>query len=312
DALNVELIDSVKTDSRHLCELAQYTLNFGGKRIRPVFLFLSYMLCGHRKLPDSVKKMALVVELMHTATLVHDDIIDNATLRRGRESVQKKFGLSKGLLCGDFFLTKAFGLCSDLPTYIRKATEDCAIKLIEGETDELETDVASQFDEILRIATFKTASLFSLCGRAGAFFANADERIIELCAEFGQICGLAFQVLDDIFDVIGQPDKTGKARGVDLRERKPSIVIHFWLQTNSEVSQAYIENDPNLTIEIILEDLMKSDALTLSYKFLLELVQRAELKTLLLNKNQDIHDLFQVFFQQFKVQSEFHEAGLLN
>ncbi len=302
--LNENLKEYAQVESDTLKNINFYTLgSLSGKKIRPTFLMLSNSLFGG-KITEAVRQMCIVVELMHTATLVHDDIIDNSDFRRGKESVHKKFGLNSALLCGDYLLTRAFGVCSDLPLYVRKITEKCAIELIEGEIDELYTDYSAPLDDILRIHELKTGSLFALCSKAAAFFCDLNEMELEVAEKFGYLCGGAFQILDDIFDIVGDPVKTGKQIGTDLREKKPSVVTYFWLKSNTKISKMYSNGLVDYDYDALVMDILNSDAISNSLKLLKHKVHEAKNLALILNRNKSMFEHFEKFFLKFTDQPE--------
>lgn len=303
----------IPKQSQSLASAVEHALLPGGKRIRPVFLYLTYLLRGNHRLPETLERCALVLELMHTATLVHDDIIDNSSMRRGKETVNTKYGLPRSILVGDYLLTRAFGICSDLPYIIRKFTEDCAINLIVGENDELDELPSAPFERVFRILTLKTASMFSLAAKCASFFSNDDPECIELAGSFGTLCGQAFQILDDLLDFLGSPETTGKPSFIDLKERKPSSVIHFWIMTGSPLSTEYIENFDSERIHKYAEDVLKSGAIQETVKLLKLKVTEGKNLCLMLNRNPDIYGIFEIFFDCFDKQfanSEFLSIGV--
>lgn len=294
--------DFIPKQSQSLASAVEHALLPGGKRIRPVFLYLTYLLRGNQRIPDTLERCALVLELMHTATLVHDDIIDNSELRRGKETVNVKYGLPRSILVGDYLLTKAFGICSDLPYIIRKLTEDCAVNLIVGENDELDELPSAPLDRVFRILTLKTASMFSLAAKCASFLSNDDPESIELAGSFGTLCGQAFQILDDLFDFLGSPDTTGKPNFIDLRERKPSSVTHFWIMTGSPLATEYLQNFNSERVHAYAQDVLKSGAIQETIRLLRLKVSEGKKLSLILNRNPDIHSIFEVFFDCFNKQ----------
>ncbi|MCS6961709.1 MAG: polyprenyl synthetase family protein [Deltaproteobacteria bacterium] len=308
--LNSEILAFSSVSSPYLAEIVNYVLKVSGKRVRPIFLFLTYMLRGNISIPEKVFKMAMVIELMHSSTLVHDDIIDSAEVRRGQPSANKKFGNSQALLCGDYLLTKAFGLCSKLPFYVRSATEETAVRLIEGEMNELYIDLNSTLEEILEIAHLKTASLFGLCGECASFMNGDEPHLIDLTKDFGCLCGQAFQALDDIFDIIGDQNKTGKAVGTDLRERKLTVPIFFWIKSGSSLALDYINDFSPEKIPVYIKDIVKSGSLHKSVDLLKDFIDKARVKALCINKNPQIYEVFEAFFSSFLEQPEFRSLEI--
>ncbi|MCO6431714.1 MAG: polyprenyl synthetase family protein [Deltaproteobacteria bacterium] len=221
-----------------LREICAYLFDLGGKRIRPaICLMTAKALQFDTSSSQDLVDVAAGIELIHMATLLHDDIIDNAQLRRHSQSPYLKFGLGDTLLSGDFLLVRAFSLCAHLDQYIIDATERACVELTEGEI--LETPLAKvthSIDSALDIARRKTASLFRLACESAAFLARPGDTVITHFSAFGESLGMAFQALDDILDVTASEDLLGKASGTDIREKKPSLVNVLWLKSGDPVA----------------------------------------------------------------------------
>ncbi len=220
-----------------LAKISAHLVGLGGKRIRPLLCLLSAKTLGMKKPSEQILKVAAGIELIHSATLLHDDIIDRSPIRRKEVSAYRKFGLPPTLLAGDFLLVRAFSLCGELDISIVKATEEACVELTEGEI--LETPLYSEShskESALRIARKKTASLFRLAAECGARLGGASEESVSLMRTFGESLGTAFQVLDDILDVSGTEDVLGKAAGIDVKERKPSVVNILWLNRGTPLA----------------------------------------------------------------------------
>jgi octaprenyl-diphosphate synthase len=248
-----ELIKSkFKSDARLLNEIPTYLLELGGKRMRPALCMLTANCFSNPNNAKGLVEIAAGIELIHMATLLHDDIIDNASTRRKKESAYKKFGLANTLLAGDFLLTRAFSLCAHLDKFIIDATEEACIELTEGEI--LETPLFLEkhtVDSYLRVATKKTASLFRLASESAAHICG-DDLGRKLFREFGETLGVAFQILDDILDVTASEDLLGKKTGSDLKEKKPSIINVIWLNSGSNMAKEILLNDAPLTEEQVI------------------------------------------------------------
>lgn len=223
------------SESELFTDISNYLLGLGGKRIRPLLTLLSAQAFGMNPPSQQVIDVAAGIELIHMATLLHDDIIDGSPLRRHMQSPLFKYGMPATLLCGDFLLTRAFSLCARLDNFTVDATEKACIALTEGEIDETPLyqtrhDLASS----ISIARKKTASLFALACQCGAHFAGGTDSAISAMHSFGENLGIAFQILDDILDVTSTAEQFGKQAGIDIRERKPSVVNVLWLEHSSE------------------------------------------------------------------------------
>ena len=213
-----------------LQEISTYLFSLGGKRMRPVLALMSGKALGLPKASDELVQVSAGIELIHMATLLHDDIIDKSPLRRHKESPFIKYGIDTTLLTGDFLLTRAFSLCSHLDEFIVNATESACIELTEGEILEVPLHHKQHtINEYLTIARKKTASLFRLAALSGAHLASTSDECSYAMGRFGENLGIAFQILDDVLDVVAEENLLGKRSGMDIRERKPSIVNLLWL-----------------------------------------------------------------------------------
>lgn len=228
-----------------LTEIPRYLLELGGKRMRPILALLTGRLCGLTDPSPALLDVAAGIELIHMATLLHDDIIDRSPLRRHQASPYVKFGLENTLLSGDFLLVRAFSLCARLDSFIIDSTEQACIELTEGEILEVPLSRAEHTCESsLTIARKKTAALFWLAARSGAHLAGAPVAAVEALSRFGDRVGTAFQVLDDILDVTSPEDLLGKKSGIDLRERKPSLVNVLWVESGSPLARRLTTPEP--------------------------------------------------------------------
>lgn len=222
------------SDVAPMREIPEYLLSLGGKRIRPALTLLCARALGSKTISPMLLDIAAGIELIHMATLMHDDIIDQSPVRRHMPSPYARYGTPLTLLSGDFLLTRAFGLCAKLDSFIIQATEQACIELVEGEA--LETPLHVQphtIETSITIAERKTASLFRLAAFCAAHLTGASEDVIREMASFGQSLGVAFQMIDDILDVTSDEATLGKRPGLDIAERKPSIVNMLWLESGA-------------------------------------------------------------------------------
>jgi geranylgeranyl pyrophosphate synthase len=243
-----------------LQEIPNYLFSLGGKRLRPLFTLMVNRLFGDSFPVPPLIEIAAGIELIHLATLLHDDIIDKSVTRRHNHSPFAKYGLSKTLLSGDFLLVRAFSLCARLDRAIINATEVACIHLTEGECDEFaiplhEHTVASS----INIARKKTAALFRLGAFSGAYFGSNNPEIHSHLSEFGESLGIAFQIIDDLLDTTGNPITTGKSRGTDIRERKPSLVNVLWLHSGSQLAVTCLLGDKPVELSQELMNLITND-----------------------------------------------------
>lgn len=223
---------SFRSDVRPMRDIPEYLLSLGGKRIRPALTLLCAKALGAHTISRQILDVAAGIELIHMATLMHDDIIDQSPIRRHRQSPYAKFGTPLTLLSGDFLLTRAFGLCARLDDTIIAATEHACIELVEGEA--LETPLhteAHTLESSLTIAQRKTASLFRLATFCAGHLCGATPATLAALSRFGETMGIAFQIIDDILDITSNESTLGKQPGLDIIERKPSIVNVLWLSS---------------------------------------------------------------------------------
>ncbi len=238
--------ECLSSDSKALTEIASYLFDLGGKRVRPLLAVLSAQLFGAASPPPMLIDAAAGIELIHVATLLHDDIIDRSPLRRNHPSAFQKFGTAPTLLTGDFLLVKAFGLCAKLDRFIIEKTEHACVNLTEGELIEgsLTAENPLGFDAYVRVIEKKTASLFALAAAVGAHTAGATPEDVARMEEFGLLAGVTFQMVDDILDVTADEDLLGKPAGTDLRQRTPSLVNIEWLASGVATAREFFAGEP--------------------------------------------------------------------
>ncbi|MFM7025126.1 MAG: polyprenyl synthetase family protein [Limnohabitans sp.] len=212
-------------------EVARYIISAGGKRLRPVLLLLT---CGALSYTgDQRHNLAAVVEFIHTATLLHDDVVDESTLRRGRPTANESFGNPASVLVGDFLYSRAFQMMVDAGSMrIMQVLADATNVIAEGEVLQLMNMHDASLDETgyLRVIRSKTAKLFEASARLGAILAQKDAVTEEACATYGQALGTAFQVIDDVLDYDGNTAEMGKNLGDDLREGKATLPLILAMQ----------------------------------------------------------------------------------
>ena len=235
---------SLHSEAALLVEIADYLHKLGGKRIRPLLCVLSYKLFKPSSVSNALVEVAAGIELIHMATLLHDDIIDHSPTRRNKPSAFSKYGLPATLLTGDFLLVKAFGMCAKLDQYIIQCTEQACIELTEGELLEGIIDLSKKytFEEYLQVIEKKTSALFWLASAAGAHLAQATPEEVNLLREFGRIAGATFQIVDDILDVVADEDLLGKPAGTDLKQKTPSLINILWLERDPDTASAFFNN----------------------------------------------------------------------
>jgi octaprenyl-diphosphate synthase len=209
-----------------LSETTAHILAAGGKRLRPRLVLLAYEAVGGSD-ASYVIPLAAAVEIIHTATLVHDDINDHGTLRRGQETVNAHWGMTYALLTGDYMFTKTYQIMAPYPTDLNLILTRACIQLVEGET--LQTQASKRGildrDTYFEIISKKTAALFVACAKLGATAAGASHEWVEALGQFALNLGLAFQITDDILDLVADAAQLGKNVGVDRRQGRGIAVV---------------------------------------------------------------------------------------
>ncbi len=251
-----KLKQNLASDSYLISQVARHLVNRQGKRLRPAMVFLSYGLCADSKTPihpdHPVMNVALAVEFIHTATLLHDDVVDQSKVRRGQVSVNYKWSNLVSVLMGDFLLAKALRLLveTDSPA-ILSTVSGATVNLSIGEMSEVQESHNLDVDEktYFQIISDKTASLFTASCEAGAVAAGANRKTQESLREYGQNLGMAFQITDDLLDWEGETEKTGKGLGTDMKEGKITLPLIHTLKKSDPLTKKKIirllENDFN-------------------------------------------------------------------
>lgn len=212
------MLQTVNSEVVVLKDASQHILKAGGKRIRPRMTLLSYLAAGGEDVRE-VAAPAAAVELMHTASVVHDDINDHGVVRRGRPSVNAKWGRTFALLTGDFLFTAVYQLMAPYGE-MNVVLANAATALVEGETLQAWAVKNNEFtsENYMRIIALKTAALFQAAAEMGARAATDDEDVIEALRQYAYNVGLAFQIIDDILDIVGDEQTLGKTSGIDLEQ----------------------------------------------------------------------------------------------
>ncbi len=228
-----------------LSEIALHLIGGGGKRVRPAVSLLVFKACGGRDVADMID-VGVALELIHSATLLHDDIIDGGETRRGRASAFRRFGLANTLVTGDFLFSKAFELCGRFEEQIVRWAADACISLTEGEVMQgrFRRNPAVTVDDYLEIIARKTASLFSQGARVASHLARTGPEMCEAMWTCGFNIGMAFQIVDDLLDVEGSEARTGKPVGIDLRDGNPSLPLVLALD-DADVRRVFVTPTPS-------------------------------------------------------------------
>jgi octaprenyl-diphosphate synthase len=270
-ARDMEAVDAVirhrlDSDVALVRQVAEYIVGSGGKRLRPVLLLLSAGACGYRGAGHHV--LAAVVEFIHTATLLHDDVVDQSELRRGRRTANAVFGNAASVLVGDFLYSRAFQMMVGIRDMrVMEVLADATNTIAEGEVLQLlnvrniDVSEAAYLDVIRR----KTAKLFEAAGRLGAILGKASADVEEGFAAYGAHLGTAFQLVDDVLDYSGDVGATGKNLGDDLNEGKLTLpllhVLHRGSAEQAALVRAAIEHGGREGFAAVLEAIRATGAL---------------------------------------------------
>ena len=253
DLIQVEkrLIHSLESNVAGVPEMMAYLIESGGKRIRPMFSCLLARAWGYTG--DHHIPVACVAELLHTATLYHDDVVDHAEIRRGKPTANSIFGNKIIVLAGDLMLAHCFSMLMEGGYFlISRALSRTVKKMVEGEILQLqcEGNLDTTTEQYLKVIEHKTASLFSWCSQAAAMLANASPEVCREMGRFGHHLGMAFQLVDDLMDFTGDHQKMGKTPLNDLKEGKITLPLLLTLKRHpefkEELEEALIKTDSSL------------------------------------------------------------------
>ena len=226
---------SVTATDGDIHELLKHVNVQNGKMIRPGLLLLAGACCG--EITDKHIRVAGIVEMIHNATLLHDDVIDEGQKRRGQPTINSLWGNESAVLVGDFLLSRVFRMCSELEAEVAKVIAEAAICVCEGELRQVvhRRNWRLSEPEYIDIITEKSATLFSSCCQLGALLSQASEPQVRSLAEFGLNAGIAFQITDDLLDIVGDEGETGKTLGSDADTNKPTLAtIHLLRNADAE------------------------------------------------------------------------------
>jgi len=247
-------------------EISEHIINGGGKRLRPALVLLAAGACGYSG--SAHYQLAAVIELIHTATLLHDDVIDDSALRRGRATANSLFGNPASVLVGDFLYSRAFQMMTELRNLrVMDVLSNATNTIAEGEVLQLLNchDPGVTERDYLNVIRYKTARLFEAAGQLGAIISQATQEIEDGLARYGNHVGIAFQLIDDVLDYSGDHERTGKNLGDDLAEGKPTLPLIYALTRGTphqtEVIRHAIEEGGLRDFDTVLTAIRESGAL---------------------------------------------------
>ena len=297
EVIETELL-SILSDSRGgVRDICSQLLGAGGKRLRPLFVLYSGMIFS--PLAQELVNAAVAAELIHMASLVHDDIIDNSSLRRSKPSVNHSWGNHIAVLCGDYLFAKAFGILSKNRLI---GSMDYMVYAIENMCQGEILQACSKYDFNINVDTYfdciskKTAIFLECCCKSGAFVAGASEDCINTIGEYGLNMGLAFQIVDDILDFCGDEKMTGKPKFEDLRQGNITLPVLTLLnneQYRSDIKELIIgKSYSNEVLEEVAEVMIETGIIRASFDIASNYIKRAKACLMMLPQSQYITHLY--------------------
>lgn len=266
EAVNTVIRQRLHSEVSLVNQIAEYIISAGGKRIRPVLVLLLANAYGYKG--SAHHELAAVVEFIHTATLLHDDVVDESSMRRGRQTANALFGNAASVLVGDYLYSRSFEMMTSLDNMrVMSILSRATTVIAEGEVLQLlnmhDPDVTHE--NYLNVIRSKTAKLFEAAAELGALVGGANDDAIAAAGEYGRSLGTAFQLIDDVLDYAGDATEIGKNLGDDLREGKPTLPL-IWLMENGTPEQrqlvrSCIEHGDEEQFEAVLAAVTSSGAL---------------------------------------------------
>jgi octaprenyl-diphosphate synthase len=243
EAVNAVIRQRLHSEVTLVNQIADYIIGAGGKRIRPVLVLLVANAYGYQG--TAHHELAAVVEFIHTATLLHDDVVDESSMRRGRQTANALFGNAAAVLVGDFLYSRSFQMMVGLKEMrVMQILSDATNVIAEGEVLQLlnmhNPDVNQE--SYLTVIRSKTAKLFEAAAQLGALISGADEAGIDAAGEYGRSLGTAFQLIDDVLDYAGDATEIGKNVGDDLREGKPTLPLIYLMENGTPEQRELVRN----------------------------------------------------------------------
>lgn len=279
--VNALIGEQLQSDVALINQLGLYIVNSGGKRLRPLLAILACRALGYEG--NAHCKLATIIEFIHTATLLHDDVVDESELRRGRKTANAVFGNEASVLVGDFLYTRSFQLMVDLDSpRILRILADATNIIAEGEVLQLmncndpDTSETSYFNVIYG----KTAKLFEAATELAGVLTKQDQKVTQKLADYGRYLGTAFQLVDDLLDYTADSDSMGKNAGDDLAEGKPTLPLLYAMWHGNEVEQQLIreaieQGDGREHLQTVLTAMERTGALQYTRTKALEAAEQA-------------------------------------
>ncbi len=283
EGVNEAIRQYLHSDVALISEMANYIINSGGKRMRPMLAVLCARACGYSGQKHYL--VAAIIEFIHTATLLHDDVVDESSLRRGNQTANAIWGNETTVLVGDFVFSRAFEMMVDVGEMrVMEILATASNTIAEGEVMQLLNcnDPETTEERYMMVIQSKTAKLFEAACQLGAILAGQNKSIEQSCAAYGMHIGTAFQLKDDLLDYQASPDDMGKNMGDDLAEGKPTLPLIHALKNSDEKTAALIRNaitnGGKENMDEILEAIENSNAISYTEKIANQQAQHAKQK----------------------------------
>ena len=266
DKIESYILETIHSDNTELDEMCRYVIQSGGKRVRPIVCLLCHLALGGKDKERAIR-IGSAFEIVHSATLIHDDINDQGELRRGRKTLHRQYTLTKAIVAGDFMLTRGYKALGNIPEEAMEVIANAASSMSEGEfiQQDFERVISVTEEDYFKIINGKTAVLINASAMVGAYLVTRDHGLLSIIDEYASKIGLAFQIIDDTLDIVGSAKDTGKKVGIDMTEGKPTLPVIYALQdpkVRDELRSIYV--DPEATPEQVaraLELIKSTDAI---------------------------------------------------
>jgi octaprenyl-diphosphate synthase len=280
-AVNEVIRASLHSEVPLVNQVASHIIQGGGKRLRPSTLLLVGGLFGPVR--KEHHELAAVIEFIHTATLLHDDVVDQSTKRRNHKTANTIFGNAASVLVGDFIYSRAFQMMVKINHMkVMEVLANTTNTIAEGEVLQLLNihNASIEDEDYLKVVYYKTAKLFESAAELGAIIGDADDNDIKVLAQFGKHMGIAFQLIDDVLDLSGNPEEIGKNLGDDLAEGKPTLPLLYAMKKGSDeqknIIRAAIENGGLTELESVLNAVKETKALEYVRELAKEEIEKGE------------------------------------
>jgi octaprenyl-diphosphate synthase len=300
DICNKIIKTSLGSDVPLIEQINNHITQKPGKRLRPLISILTARVFGHK---DNQHHLTLgaIIELIHTATLLHDDVIDESQLRRGQKTANNIWGNTASILTGDFLYSRSFQLMNEIGSLeVMSELADTSNQIAQGEMFQLSSikNAEISIEHYFKVIKLKTAKLFEAAAKLSAIISKQDEEKTNNCANFGQYLGIAFQLVDDILDYSSTDSQMGKSQGDDLREGKPTLPILIAIDKGSKEQQdiikSAINNADESKLEIITNILIDTNSLELAKNQAKDFIIKAKSELKCLPDNEDNESLSQI------------------